>query len=114
MAGIKFPEPAAQNSKFNAVDLDVEGGKNAPVLHVDTNSEALTLASDADGSNPAITTGGDDMPVVPASNNHRVMSMTPLEPRTAGGLKGFGFTVSFDEQPVEAGGVQVPHRGEVA
>lgn len=29
--------------------------------------------------------------------NTRRMSMTPLEPREAGGLKGFGFTVRFDE-----------------
>jgi len=31
------------------------------------------------------------------ATNTRRMSMTPLEPREAGGLKGFGFTVRFDE-----------------
>ena len=48
--------------------------------------------------------GGDD-PETPddaasageTATNTRRMSMTPLEPREAGGLKGFGFTVRFDE-----------------
>jgi len=33
-----------------------------------------------------------------ASSAHRVMTMTPLEPREAGGLKGFGFTVKFEDK----------------
>lgn len=41
--------------------------------------------------------------------NTRRMSMTPLEPREAGGLKGFGFTVRFDEpqaaMPAQTGGI---------
>ena len=37
-------------------------------------------------------------PKVEASSAHRVMTMTPLEPREAGGLKGFGFTVKFEDK----------------
>lgn len=61
--------------------------------------------------------GGDD-PETPddaasageTATNTRRMSMTPLEPREAGGLKGFGFTVRFDEpqaaMPAQTGAVE--------
>lgn len=62
-------------------------------------------------SNQATGTGGEDVDrsaerassavQLGATNSperaHRVMSMTPLEPREANGLKGFGFTVTFDD-----------------
>lgn len=107
----EFPETAFPASAGAAAD--VGGGENAPALHVDTNPE--THVGEA-GAIPVMAAepggeGSGTLDVLPAA---RVMSMTPLEPRTAGGLKGFGFTVSFDERPVVAGGVQVPHRGEVA
>lgn len=45
-------------------------------------------------------TGSATADVPPAevvAHNHRRMTMTPLEPREAGGLKGFGFTVKFED-----------------
>jgi hypothetical protein len=47
----------------------------------------------------------------------RRMTMTPLEPRTKGGLKGWGFTIRFDnitnEHPVEPATTSIPHKGGV-
>ena len=45
---------------------------------------------DPETPDDAASAGEDGEPI-------RRMSMTPLEPREAGGLKGFGFTVRFDE-----------------
>nr|WMC99314.1 hypothetical protein RAR13_11715 [Aminobacter aminovorans] len=30
--------------------------------------------------------------------NHRVMTMTPLEPREMNGLRGFGFSIKFEDR----------------
>ncbi len=54
------------------------------------------MASEADGVvSRASDSAGTVAPI-------RRMTMTPLEPRTAGGLKGFGFTVRFDDPPEAA------------
>lgn len=50
-------------------------------------------ALDTDGAGDASRLSDGSGSVAPI----RRMSMTPLEPREAGGLKGFGFTVRFDE-----------------
>lgn len=60
-------------------------------------SEAAMLPQTA-GSETAVAAGAPEGEHSPyASEPIRRMSMTPLEPREAGGLKGFGFTVRFDE-----------------
>jgi len=59
--------------------------------------EAAMLPQTA-GSETAVAAGAPEGEHSPhASEPIRRMSMTPLEPREAGGLKGFGFTVRFDE-----------------
>lgn len=85
------------------VDLD-GGSENAPATVDTLHPQPASLAG-----LPGATAPGERI----QPETRRVMSMTPLEPRTAGGLKGFGFTVSFDERPVVAGGVQVPFEGAI-
>ena len=73
-------------------------------------SEAAMLPQTA-GSETAVAAGAPEGEHSPyASEPIRRMSMTPLEPREAGGLKGFGFTVRFDEpqaaMPAQTGAVE--------
>lgn len=63
----------------------------ATVLDIEVPADSVT----GDVSRPSVCGGSDAL-------IHRVMSMTPLEPREAGGLKGFGFTVTFDDPPAKA------------
>lgn len=101
----------------NSLYPKLEAGTQAPP--VETNLPATTEGS---GSTGGADVGGggetDAREGAPADeaeptqveassvNPRRVMSMTPLEPRTAGGLKGFGFTVKFEDssQPQDASG----------
>lgn len=58
--------------------------------------ELLDTKSDATAPEPEATG------LAPRATNSRSMSISPLEPREAGGLKGFGFTVSFNDQNSDA------------
>ena len=70
-----------------------DAGQIAPIHE----PEAAMLPQTA-GSETAVAAGAPEGEHSPhASEPIRRMSMTPLEPREAGGLKGFGFTVRFDE-----------------
>lgn len=59
-----------------------------------TDRPAHVTGEQGDGNAPNATPAES---VVISASNFRRMSMTPLDPREAGGLKGFGFTVRLDE-----------------
>lgn len=99
-------EPAAPE-----VDTPIPAGSHGPAAGLADQGDGFaalpTRQVEAEG--PEGGTTGQDAPaaepdaVASASEPvHRTMSMTPIEPREAGGLKGFGFTVNFDEKPVPA------------
>jgi len=66
--------------------------KATPTIHP---SEAAMLPQTVTATMPVGS--APELAAVESSEPIRRMSMTPLEPREAGGLKGFGFTVRFDE-----------------
>ena len=55
-----------------------------------TEPDSKVLADSVTGDASRASVGTD-------APKHRVMRMTPLEPRETGGLKGFGFSVHFDD-----------------
>lgn len=59
-------------------------------------SESAAMVERESASAEAGVSGQPEM--IPATNSHRSVSMTPLEPREANGLKGFGFTVTFSDE----------------
>lgn len=68
---------------------------------------AIEVPSDnvaGEASRASVGAGSDDVDAATtragtASTPNRSMRISPLEPRKAGGLRGFGFTVSFDDPP---------------
>ena len=58
----------------------------ATVQDIEAHADSVT----GDASRASVGAGTD-------APKHRAMRMTPLEPREAGGLKGFGFSVHFDD-----------------
>jgi len=57
------------------------------------NPEQADVARSAERASSAVEIGATNSP----ERANRIMSMTPLQPREANGLKGFGFTVTFDD-----------------
>jgi hypothetical protein len=104
------PVPDAEANQSTAARME----RATPARHgIEMPGESASVSAPTVDASQA--TAGTQAPPV---DTHRVMSMTPLEPRTAGGLKGFGFTVKFDDvhvpaRPVEAGGVRIPQKGVV-
>lgn len=87
------PQPA-QPSSVGAEIFPEPDGRSvgaSPVTHSPETAER--------GAGPETAPASDGGAVSPAapSSAHRSMSISPLEPREAGGLKGFGFTVSFGD-----------------
>ncbi len=87
------PKPSGQVAPIQpetANDFGPEAGDATPEAPEANEQGGNPVGADA--GQPGVT-GGE------SAATHRVMSMTPLEPREAGGLKGFGFTVSFEDKP---------------
>lgn len=77
-------------SKSGIADADEPGRRT----HVSAERDRAPITEPVEGCLPADEA---EPPQGEASSVPRVMTMTPLEPREAGGLKGFGFTVKFEQ-----------------
>ena len=56
-------------------------------------AEDILVAQAEAGSHPPVQVSNP----APATS-HRVMTMTPLEPREMNGLRGFGFSIKFEDR----------------
>ncbi|MFD1945046.1 GapR family DNA-binding domain-containing protein [Paradevosia shaoguanensis] len=87
--------------RADASDHSNAGGEN---VAAPDNAETAEAVSD-DAAN-TLNTQAEAGAVDNGAPSHRVMSITPLEPRETCGLKGFGFSVMFEEKPRSSSGLE--------
>lgn len=93
-AGNDLREPAA--AEQGQIIREGDAPRETDRLGGDVSCPDAEFQSDATPSDAATT------PQAPqaVAASHRSMSISPLEPREAGELKGFGFTVKFEDKPL--------------